>query len=148
MSMKDQLTSDMKDAMKSGDTERRDLIRYVLSAYKNAEIERKGDLREEDEIRLIQTQVKQRQDSIEQFRKGDRDDLADREVAQVRILEEYLPEQMSDEELDRFVKQGISEVGADGPTDMGKVMGFLKPRSEDRVDGRRLSAAVRDALAG
>lgn len=148
MSLKEQLTADMKDAMRSGDTESRDVIRYVLSALKNAEIEKQGELGEEDELRLIRSQVKQRQDSIEQFRAGGRDDLAEREEAQIRILERYLPQQMSDEELDAFVKQGIADVGAEGPKDMGKVMGALNAKAGGRVDGRRLSTAVRNALAG
>jgi uncharacterized protein len=97
---------------------------------------------------LIRSQVKQRQDSIEQFRAGGREDLAEKEESQVRILERYLPQQMDDQELDQFVKAGIAEAGAEGPKDMGQVMGLLTPRSEGRVDGRRLSTAVRNALAG
>ncbi len=138
----------MKAAMKARDTETRDAIRYVLSAVKNAEIEKRGELTEEEELKLIRSQVKQRQDSIEQFRAGGRDDLADKEQAQVAILERYLPQQMSDEELEAFVREGIAEAGAESPKDMGKVMGLLTPRSQGRVDGRRLSTAVRNALAG
>ncbi len=138
----------MKAAMKARDTETRDAIRYVLSAVKNAEIEKRGELTEEEELKLIRSQVKQRQDSIEQFRAGGRDDLADKEQAQVAILERYLPQQMSDEELEAFVREGIAEAGAESPKDMGKVMGLLTPRSRGRVDGRRLSTAVRNALAG
>lgn len=138
----------MKAAMKARDTETRDAIRYVLSAVKNAEIEKRGELTEEEELKLIRSQVKQRQDSIEQFRAGGRDDLADKEESQVTILERYLPQQMSDEELETFVREGIAESGAESPKDMGKVMGLLTPRSEGRVDGRRLSTAVRNALAG
>lgn len=148
MTLRSQLEDDMKAAMRARDTQTRDAIRYVLSAVKNAEIEKRGDLTEEEEIRLLRTQVKQRQDSIEQFRNGGREDLAEKEEAQVRILEKYLPQQMSDEELDAFVKSGIAEVGAESPKDMGKVMGVLSKRAEGRVDGRRLSSAVRDALAG
>jgi len=138
----------MKAAMKARDSETRDAIRYVLSAVKNAEIEKRGELTEEEELKLIRSQVKQRQDSIEQFRAGGRDDLADKEESQVKILERYLPQQMSDEELEAFVREGIAESGAESPKDMGKVMGLLTPRAEGRVDGRRLSTAVRNALAG
>lgn len=148
MSLKERLTDDMKTAMKAKDTERRDTIRYVLSVIKNAEIDKHGDLSPEEEVKLLQTQVKQRQDSIEQFRQGGREDLAEKDEAQVRIIEEYLPQQMSDDDLQAFVRQGIEEAGAEGPKDMGKVMGLLNKRAEGRVDGRRLSAAVRDALAG
>lgn len=148
MSLKATLEADMKAAMKARDAETRDAIRYVLSAVKNAEIEKRGELTEEEELKLIRSQVKQRQDSIEQFRAGGRDDLADKEESQVAILERYLPQQMSDEELEAFVREGIAEAGAESPKDMGKVMGLLTPRSEGRVDGRRLSTAVRNALAG
>lgn len=148
MSLKERLTDDMKAAMRAKETERRDTIRYILSVIKNAEIDKKGDLSPEDEVKLLQTQVKQRQDSIEQFRQGGREDLAEKDEAQVKIIEEYLPQQMSDDDLQAFVKQGIEESGAEGPKDMGKVMGLLNKRADGRVDGRRLSAAVRDALAG
>jgi uncharacterized protein YqeY len=134
--------------MKARDNKTRDAIRYVLAAVQNAEIDKRAELTPEDEIRLLQSQVKQRQDSIEQFRAGGREDLIEKEEAQVRIIEKYLPKQMDDAELAGLVQAGIAEAGAEGPKDMGKVMGLLKPRTEGRVDGRRLSSAVRDALAG
>jgi len=146
MSLKSQLESDMKDAMRARENETRDAIRYVLSAVKNAEIDKKGELSEEEELKLIRSQVKQRMDSIEQFRAGGREDLAAKEESQVRILEKYLPQQMSDEELEAFVRQGIEETGAEGPKDMGKVMGTLNKKTDGRVDGKRLSTAVRSAL--
>lgn len=148
MSLRGRMEEDMKAAMRARDAETRDALRYVLSAVKNAEIDKRSELTEEEEVKLLRTQVKQRQDSIDQFRKGGRDDLAEKEEAQVRILERYLPQQMSDDELDQFVKAGIADAGAEGPRDMGKVMGLLSARAEGRVDGRRLSSAVRDALAG
>ena len=148
MSLRTQLENDMKAAMRARDNEKRDAIRYVLSAVKNAEIDKRSELTPDEEVKLIRSQVKQRQDSIEQFRSGGREDLAAKEESQVRILEKYLPQQMSDEELNEFVKKGIEETGAEGPQDMGKVMGALTSKTDGRVDGRRLSAAVRDALAG
>lgn len=148
MSLKEQLEADMKTAMRARDNETRDAIRYVLSAVKNAEIEKRSDLTEDEELKLIRSQVKQRRDSIDQFRSGGRDDLVAKEEAQVRILEKYLPQQMSDEELDAFVRAGIADAGAESPKDMGKVMGLLTAKAEGRVDGRRLSTAVRNALAG
>ena len=147
MSLRQQLEADMKAAMKARDAERRDAIRYVLSVVKNAEIDKRRELTSEEELQLLRTQVKQRQDAIEQFRNGGRDDLADREASQVALIETYLPQQMSDEELVAFVRQGMEESGAQGPKDMGKVMGLLNKRAAGRVDGRRLSAAVRDALS-
>ncbi len=148
MSLRSQLETDMKAAMRARDNEKRDAIRYVLSAVKNAEIDKRAELTPDEEVKLIRSQVKQRQDSIEQFRSGGREDLAAKEESQVAILEKYLPQQMPDEELREFVMQGVAETGATGPKDMGKVMGALNPKTDGRVDGRRLSAAVRDVLAG
>lgn len=147
MSLRSRMEDDLKAAMRARDSETRDAIRYVLSAVKNAEIEKRGELTEEEELKLLRSQVKQRQDSIDQFRAGGREDLVAREEAQVHVLEKYLPQQMSDEELQEFVRAGIAEIGAQGPKDMGKVMGVLSARAGGRVDGRRLSSAVRDALA-
>ncbi|MGN6031809.1 MAG: GatB/YqeY domain-containing protein [Thermomicrobiales bacterium] len=141
------LETDMKQAMRDKDTETRDALRYVLAMVKNAEIDKRAPLTSDEEIALLRTQVKQRQDSIEQFRNGGREDLAAREEIQVAIIERYLPQQMTDEELATFVRAGIAETGAAGPKDMGKVMGALNRQAGGRVDGRRLSAAVKDALA-
>ena len=148
MSLREQLEADMKAAMRARDNETRDAVRYVLSAVKNAEIDKRSELTPDEEMKLLRSQVKQRQDSIEQFRAGGRDDLAEKEESQVRILEKYLPQQMGDDELAEFVRAGVAEAGATGPKDMGKVMGVLSARAEGRVDGRRLSTAVRNALAG
>jgi len=147
MSLRQRLEADMKEAMRARDAERRDALRYVLSVVKNAEIDKRRELTVDEELQLLRTQVKQRQDAIEQFRDGGRDDLAGREESQMALIETYLPQQMSDDELVSFVRQGVEETGAEGPKDMGKVMGLLNKRAEGRVDGRRLSAAVRDALA-
>lgn len=147
-SLRDKLTEDMKQAMRDRDNEVRDTIRFLLSAVKSAEIDKRESLTEEEEIAVLRSQAKQRRDSIDQFRAGDRNDLADREAAQLAILERYLPQQMSDEELEQFVKSGIEAADASSPKDMGKVMGVLTKRSEGRIDGRRLSMAVRSALAG
>jgi len=146
-SLRARLEQDMKQAMRDKDAEKRDAIRYILAMVKNAEIDKREPLTEADELALLRTQVKQRQDSIEQFRKGGREDLAAREESQVAIIEQYLPQQMNDQELAAFVQQGIQEAGASTPKDMGKVMGLLNKKTEGRVDGRRLSAAVREALA-
>ena len=147
-SLKDQLTIDLKQAMKDRDAVLRDTIRYILSAVKNAEIAKRDSLTGDEELALLKTQVKQRQDSIEQYRAGGRDELADKEAAELEVIQRYLPQQMSDDELAAFVAAGIAETGAAGPKDMGKVMGLLNKRAEGRVDGRRLSASVREALAG
>lgn len=147
MCIRERMNADLKAAMKEKDVEKRDALRYVLSAFKYAEIDTRTELTPEDELRLVRQQVKQRQDSIEQFRAGGREDLVEKEEVQLRILEQYLPQQMSDDELAAFVAKGIADTGAQGPKDMGKVMGLLNKLADNRVDGRRLSSAVKDALA-
>lgn len=146
-SLRSLLEQDMKQAMRDKENEKRDAVRYILAMVKNVEIDKRASLTPEEEIGVLRSQIKQRQDSIEQFRNGGRDDLADREASQVAILEKYLPQQMDDEELAAFVNHGVIEAGATNPKDMGKVMGLLNKRSDGRADGRRLSTAVKEALA-
>ena len=145
--LKERLTADMKSAMREKDTFRRDVVRFLISDVKSREIDLKRDLTTEEEIKLLQTQAKQRHDALEQFKEGGREDLADRERQQLEIIESYLPQQMSDEDLDAFVSSGIERAGAEGPKDMGKVMGLLSKEADGRVDGRRLSEAVRARLS-
>lgn len=143
----EQLEADLRQAMRDRDTARRDTVRYLLSAVRNEEIDKRHPLTPADEVALLRQQARQRQEAIEQFHAGGRTDLEERERAQLAILESYLPQQMSDDELVAFVQDGIAEAGAASPKDMGKVMGLLSKRSGGRVDGRRLSEAVRKALA-
>ncbi len=146
-SLRTLLEQDMKQAMRDKENEKRDAIRYILAMVKNVEINKRAPLTPEEEIGVLRSQIKQRQDSIEQFRNGGREDLAAKEASQVAILEKYLPQQMDDEELAAFVRQGVLDAGAASPKDMGKVMGLLNKRSDGRADGRRLSSAVKAALA-
>lgn len=146
-SLRERLQADMMAAMKAREPEKRDALRYLLSGVKNQEIDKREGLTGAEEIAWLRTSAKQRRDAIELFRQGNREDLARREESQLEVLESYLPQQMTDDELTAFVRAGISETGATSPKDMGKLMGLLNPRSEGRVDGKRLSAAVRDALA-
>ena len=147
-SLRSRLESELKDAMRSRDAERRDAVRFLLASVKNAEIDLKGPLPSEAEVALLRQQAKQRQESIDKFRAGGRPELADREAAQLQIIERFLPQQMDDEELAALVAAGIDEAGALGPKDMGRVMGLLTCRVGGRADGRRLSTAVRNALTG
>jgi uncharacterized protein YqeY len=147
MTLKDQVTADMKQAMKDRDTSLRDTLRLILSSIKNAEIDKRSDLTAEESQAVLRKEGKQRQDSIEQYRAAGREDLAEREELELSIIQRYLPQQMTDEELVAFVQAGIEETGASSPKEMGKVMGLLNARADNRVDGRRLSAAVREALA-
>lgn len=146
-SLKSRLQDDLKKAMMSKDAPRRDAIRLLVSDVKSREIDLRRELTPDEEIRLLQTQAKQRTEAIEQFRKGGREDLVEKDQHQLQVIESYLPQQMSDEELEAFVNDGIAQIGADGPKDMGKVMGHLSKESNGRVDGRRLSEAVRNKLS-
>lgn len=146
VSLKERLTAEMKAAMREKDVARRDTVRYLISEVKSREIDLKRELTEDEEIKLLQTQAKQRAESIEQFRAGGREDLVAKDEQQLEVIESYLPKQLSDEDLNEFVASGIARTGAEGPKDMGKVMGLLSKEAEGRVDGRRLSEAVRSRL--
>ena len=134
--------------MRSGDALRRDTLRMAENAIYNAE---KRDRREysDDEIAVvIGREVKTRRESIEAFEKGGRNDLAAKEAAEIEILQGFLPEQLSDDEISSLVGEAIAATGASTPRDMGKVMGWLSPKTRGRADGRRVSELVTRALAG
>jgi uncharacterized protein YqeY len=145
--IRSRLESDLKQAMRSGDTVSRDAIRYILAAVKNAEIDARGGSQPVDETSTLRKLGKQFADSLEQFRAAGRDDLANREAAQLAVLQRYLPEEMDDEELAATADAVVAETGATGPKDMGKVMPVLIARLAGRADGRRVSAAAKEALA-
>lgn len=144
--IRERFDSDLKIALKTGNQDAKDAIRYTLAAIKNAEIDKGGPLSDEETRTLLQQQVKRRLDAIDQFRSGNRADLVEREENQLRVLEQYLPAAMSDEELNVLVAQAVGDVGATSPKDMGKLMPVLIERAAGRADGRRLSAAARDEL--
>ncbi|HET7095355.1 MAG TPA: GatB/YqeY domain-containing protein [Thermomicrobiales bacterium] len=142
------LEADLKTAMKARDESTRDAIRYILAQIKNAEIEHRGALSNAEAEATLRRVGKQMGDALDQFRAAGRDDLAAREEAQLVVLRRYLPQEMSDDELAALVAEAIRETGAAGPKDMGKVMPIAIARASGRADGRRLSAAVKTALAG
>jgi uncharacterized protein YqeY len=146
--IKDRLTADLKTAMKGGNVTARETIRFTLAALKNAEIEKRSPMTEAEELEVLKVQTKRRIDAIDQFRTAGRDDLVQRETDQLDVLKQYMPAELSDEELDELVTSVISETGATSPRDMGKVMPAALERAGDRVNGKRLSEAVRRALAG
>lgn len=146
MPLKGQIQEDMKTAMKSGDKDRLKVIRLLLAAIKQVEVDQRKELTDADVLGVINKMVKQRRDSIDQFQKGGREDLAAGEAQEIVVLETYLPEQMSDAELDTVVDQAVSETGAQGMRDMGKVMAILKTRVEGRADMSALSAKVKARL--
>lgn len=147
MPLAERLSNDLKDAMRAGDARRRDVIRFLSAALQNAAIERRRELSDAEIEDIIRRQIKQRRESIELFRRGKRDDLADEEEAQIALLEPYLPAQMSDDELRAIVARVAAELGASALRDMGKLMPALQAATAGRADGRRLSEAARAELA-
>ncbi|MBA3415167.1 MAG: GatB/YqeY domain-containing protein, partial [Chloroflexia bacterium] len=142
-SVRPRLETDLKQAMRSGDTVARDAIRYILAAVKNAEIDARGGSKAVDETAALWKLGKQFADAQEQFRAAGRDDLADREAVQLEVLQRYLPEEMGDAELAATADAVVAETAATGPQDMGKVMPVLLARLAGRADGRRVSAAAK-----
>ena len=148
MSLKEQLSMDMTDAMRSGDKEKRDTLRLLLSAIKQVEVDEKTDLVDNDEavMVILNKQAKQRRESIDEYGAAGRQDLVDEEQAQLVLIETYLPAQMSREEVAAAARKVIEETGAAGPQDTGKVMGRLMPQVKGKADGRLVNEVVRDLL--
>jgi uncharacterized protein YqeY len=144
--IRQRLEEDLKIAMRAGDTTTRDAIRYILSAVKNAEIEARGTSSPANIELALRRLAKQLTDAVEQFEVAGRQDLVEREMAQLTVLKRYLPIELTDEELAELVTQVILETGAVGARDMGRVMPLALQRVAGRADGRRVSAAVKSAL--
>lgn len=147
MSLKNQLQEDMKAAMKSGDTVKRDAVRSLLAAIKYTEKDGQIELDDQGIIMVIQKLVKQRQETIEDAQRAGRQQLIESEKADLAVLETYLPEMMSGEEITNKAQAVIAEIGATSPQDMGKVMSRLMPQIKGKADGRLVSKIVRDLLS-
>ena len=147
-SMQERLQEDLKASMRAGDTTRRSLIRYLRSKIHDEEIARRSAPDDDSIIDLLGKQAQQRRDSIEAFRKGNREDLVEKEEAELAMILEYLPEQMSEDEIAALVQKAVEEVGATGPQDMGKVMGKVMPQVRGKSDGRTVSGVVSNLLKG
>jgi uncharacterized protein YqeY len=146
MSLKDQLTEDMKTAMKAKAKQRLSVIRMVRGAVRQAEIDGKKELDDPSVISIISKEVKSRRDSIEEFRKGKRDDLVKQTEDEIAVLMPYLPQQLSEDEVRELVKSAVAQTGASSQKDMGKVMGVLMPKLKGRADGKMVNAIVREFL--
>ena len=147
MSLRDRIQSDVATAMRSGDALRRDVLRMALSAAYNVEKRERRTLSEEDYAAVLAREVKTRRESVDAFRKGGRDDLVAKEEAEIAILSEYLPQQLSDDEIQTLVDEAVNATGASSARDMGKVMGWLSRKTRGRADGKRVSELVARALA-
>ena len=148
MSLKDQITEDMKTAMRAKDSERLGTIRLLLAACKQKEVDERVVLDDVAVVAIIDKLIKQRKDSIAAFEQAKRQDLADKEASEMKVLEAYLPKRLSAEEVAAEVKAIVAELGAKGPGDMGKVMGAVKTRLAGKAEMGQVSAAVKAALAG
>ena len=146
MSLKEQLTADMKDAMKNKEKDRLAVIRMVRGAIRQQEIDGQKELGEEDVIAVISKEVKMRRDSIEEFKKGAREDLVEKTQAEIDVLLPYLPAQLSEDEVRELVKAAVEQTGAATPKDMGKVMGVLMPKVKGRADGKMVNTIVKSFL--
>ena len=147
MTLKGQIHEDMKAAMKSGEKDRLKVVRLILAAIKQIEIDKRIELEDAATLVVLNKMVKQRHDSVTQFRDGGREDLAKIELDEIVVLEAYLPEQLSEQELDALIEQAIAEAGAESMRDMGKVMGLIKEKAEGRADIGAASAKVKARLA-
>ncbi|GBD16665.1 hypothetical protein HRbin26_01568 [bacterium HR26] len=141
------LLDDLQQAVRAGDVTRRETLRFLRADIKNVEIERGRPLTDDEIVEVIRRQIRLRRDAIEQFAQGSRQDLVEREQAQIAVLQEYLPPQLSDEELLRLAREVAREVEASGPRDMGRVMPVLRERVGSRAEGRAIAEAARQALA-
>lgn len=144
---KQRIAQELKDAMKNQDHFKRDTLRLLSSAMKQVEVDERRELSEEDVLTILKKAKKQREEAAAQYQSAGRADLYEKESAELRIIESYLPRQLSEEELAEALKSIIAEVGASSPKDMGKVMGAASAKLGARVDGKRLSAAVRERLS-
>ena len=155
MPLKDQISDDLKDAMRSGEVVRRETLRSVLAAIRNAEIARvnvkdesatRQELGDNDVLDVLQKQAKQRRESIEEYKKAGRQDLVDRESAELEIISAYLPAQMGRDEIVAEVRKAMEETGAAGPGDKSKLMPVVMGRLKGRADGRAINEVVTELL--
>ncbi|OGT40124.1 MAG: glutamyl-tRNA amidotransferase [Gammaproteobacteria bacterium RIFCSPHIGHO2_12_FULL_38_14] len=146
--IKDKIVSDMKDAMRAQDKDRLAIIRLILAALKQREVDERIELNDEHVLAILNKMIKQRRDSIAQYEAGNRQDLAQKEAYEIRVIQTYLPTQMTESEVMQAVDAAIAETGASSPKDMGKVMGLLKSKLQGKADMTVVSSKVKERLAG
>jgi uncharacterized protein len=148
VSLRDQIQTELTAAMRSGDELRRDTLRMVTSAAQYAEKNQRRPLTDDEFVTVLAREVKTRRESVEAFRAGGREDLATKEEAEIAILQAFLPEPLSDDDLRALVDEAVRTTGATSVRDLGKVMGYLVPKTRGRADGKRVSELAAQALAG
>jgi uncharacterized protein YqeY len=148
MSLKERITDDMKAAMRSGEKERLGLIRMITSAIKQREVDERIMLDDAQVLSVLEKMIKQRKESLVQFAAGNRQDLVDKETAEITLLQSYLPAQLSEAELDALIGEAIAATGAASVKDMGKVMGIIKTKAQGRADMAAVGAKIKARLSG
>jgi uncharacterized protein len=146
MALKDRITEDMKTAMRAGDKERLATVRLLLAAVKQREVDERITLDDDQVLAVIEKMIKQRREAVSQFESGGRSDLVAKENAEIRVLQGYLPAQLTPAEVDALIAEAIAATGAASIKDMGKVMGFVKPKAQGRTDMGALSARIKQKL--
>jgi uncharacterized protein len=146
MALKDRITEDMKTAMRAGDKERLATVRLLLAAIKQREVDERITLDDDQVLAVIEKMIKQRREAVSQFESGGRSDLVAKENAEIRVLQGYLPEQLTPAEVDALIAEAIATTGAASIKDMGKVMGYVKPKAQGRTDMGALSARIKQKL--
>jgi uncharacterized protein YqeY len=147
MSLKERITDDMKAAMRSGEKERLGVIRMITSAIKQREVDERITLDDAQVLSVLEKMIKQRKESLVQFQAGNRQDLVDKESAEITLLQGYLPTQLSDTELDALIQEAITATGASSIKDMGKVMGLIKGKAQGRADMGAVGAKIKARLS-
>ena len=146
MSLLSRLNDDMKTAMKAKDKESLQVIRMIKSSIQNEQIKEGHDLTEEEELTVLSREMKQRRDSLHEFEEAGRDDLAEKVKSEIVIVEKYMPEQLSDEEIRQLVQEAITQTGASSMKEFGKVMGAIMPKVKGKADGNQVNAIVKELL--
>lgn len=146
MSIKEKLRDDLTAALKAGDAQRKTTLRMALASIKNAEVEARGELKEDLVLNLLQKEVKARQETIEGAQQANRPDLISKAEEEIAILNEFLPQQLNEEELRTLVQEAIQESGASSMTEIGKIMGVLMPKIRGKADGKLANQIVRELL--
>jgi len=148
MSLKERITDDMKAAMRSGEKERLGLIRMITAGIKQREVDERITLDDGQVLAVLEKMIKQRKESVEQFKAGNRQDLVDKEAAEIVLLQSYLPTPLSDADIDALIKEAVAATGAAGIKDMGRVMAFIKGKAQGRADMGAVGAKIKARLSG
>jgi uncharacterized protein YqeY len=148
VALKERITDDMKAAMRSGEKERLGVIRMITAAIKQREVDERITLDDAQVLSVLEKMIKQRKESVVQFQAGNRQDLADKETAEITLLQGYLPAQLSDAELDNLIAEAVASTGASSIKDMGKVMGIIKGKAQGRADMAAVGAKIKAKLGG